>query len=32
MAYRLLGTEPFSEPVWIYCQLDRQEQTSVKFD
>ena len=31
MACRLLGGKPLPEPMLIYCQLDLQEQTSVKF-
>ena len=31
MACRLLGTNPLSKPMLGYCQLDPQEQTSVKF-
>ena len=32
MACRLLGAKPLTEPVLTYCQLDPQEQTSVKFE
>ena len=31
MACRLFGTKPLSKPMLGYCQLDSQEQTSVKF-
>ena len=32
MACRLFGVKPLSKPMLGYCQLDRQEQTSVKFE
>ena len=32
MACRLFGANPFSKPMLGYCQLDRQEQTSMKFE
>ena len=32
MACRLFGAKPLSKPVLGYCQLDRKEQTSVKFE
>ena len=31
MACRLFGTKPLSKPMLAYCQLDPEEQTSVKF-
>ena len=31
MACRLFGAKPLSKPMLGYCQLDHQEQTSVKF-
>ena len=31
MACRLFGAKPLSKPMMGYCQLDHQEQTSVKF-
>ena len=31
MAWRLGGAKPLSEPMLEYCQLDPEEQTSVKF-
>ena len=31
MACHLFGAKPLSKPMLGYCQLDRQEQTSVKF-
>ena len=31
MAYRLFGAKPLSKPVLGYCQLDPEEQTSMKF-
>ena len=31
MAFRLFGTEPLSEPIQGYCQLDSEEQSSVNF-
>ena len=31
MACRLIRTKPLPEPILTYCQLDPQEQTSVKF-
>ena len=31
MACRLFGAKPLPEPMLTYCQLDRQEQTSVIF-
>ena len=31
MACHLFGPKPLFEPLW-YCQLDPQEQTSVKFE
>ena len=30
MAFRLFGAKPLSKPMLVYCQLDFQEQTSVK--
>ena len=32
MACRLFGAKPLPEPLLTYCQLDSQEQTSVKFE
>ena len=32
MACRLSGAKPLPEPMLTYCQLDPQEQTSVKFE
>ena len=32
MAFRLFGTEPLSEPIQGYCQLDSEEQSSVNFN
>ena len=32
MVCRLFGTKPLDKPMLGYCQLDRQEQTSVKFE
>ena len=32
MACRLLGAKPLSKPMQGYCQLDPEEQTSVKFE
>ena len=32
MAFRLFGDKPLPEPMLLYCQLDHQEQTSVKFE
>ena len=32
MAMRLFGAKPLPEPTLAYCQLDPQEQTSVKFE
>ena len=32
MACRLFGAKPLSKPMLGYCQLDRQEQTSVKLE
>ena len=32
MACRLFGTKPLPEPMLAYCQLDSQEQISVKFE
>ena len=32
MACRLFGAKPLSEPMLVYCQLNLQEQTSVKFE
>ena len=31
MACRLFGAKPLSKPILGYCQLDHEEQTSVKF-
>ena len=32
MAWHLFGAKPLPEPMLIYCELDRWEQTSVKFE
>ena len=32
MACRLFGAKPLPEPMLTFCQLDPQEQTSVKFE
>ena len=32
MAYRLIGTKPLSEPVFIYGWLDSWEQVLMKFE